>query len=73
MPASTRTTTRRSVALYTTIPTSDFVLDRFGPIVVADGFTRHGFEFTPAIERIPADLAATGQRPDARFAWADTP
>ncbi|WP_410606499.1 FAD-dependent oxidoreductase [Amycolatopsis sp. lyj-109] len=58
---------------YTTTPTSDFVLDRHGPIVVAAGFSGHGFKFTPVIGRILADLATTGQRPDTRFAWAGTP
>jgi glycine/D-amino acid oxidase-like deaminating enzyme len=60
------------VGTYTTILTSDFVLDRLCPIVAA-GLSGHGFEFTPAIGRILAHLATTGQRRDARFAWADTP
>ncbi|MFG1877894.1 FAD-dependent oxidoreductase [Sphaerisporangium sp. NPDC049003] len=53
---------------YTTTPTSDFVLDRVGPVVVAAGFSGHGFKFVPAVGRILADLALTGERPDARFA-----
>lgn len=52
---------------YTTTPTSDFVLDRVGPIVVAAGFSGHGFKFVPAVGRVLADLALTGERPDARF------
>jgi sarcosine oxidase len=53
---------------YTTTESSDFVLDRVGPVVVAAGFSGHGFKFTPAIGRVLADLALTGDRPDARFA-----
>jgi sarcosine oxidase len=53
---------------YTTTVDSDFVLDRHGPIVVAAGFSGHGFKFTPAIGRVLADLAVTGARPDPRFA-----
>nr|WP_083977650.1 FAD-dependent oxidoreductase [Herbidospora sakaeratensis] len=55
---------------YTTTPTSDFVLDRIGPVVVAAGFSGHGFKFVPAVGRVLADLALTGARPDARFALA---
>lgn len=58
---------------YTTTPTSDFVLDRHGPIVVAAGFSGHGFKFTPVIGRILAGLATSGHRPDARFALPGTP
>jgi sarcosine oxidase len=42
---------------YTTTPDSNFVLDRFGPIVIGAGFSGHGFKFTPAIGRMLADLA----------------
>jgi sarcosine oxidase len=53
---------------YTTTVTSDFVLDRAGPLVVAAGFSGHGFKFLPAIGRVLADLVLTGDRPDERFA-----
>jgi sarcosine oxidase len=43
--------------LYTTTPTEDFVVDRAGPLVVAAGFSGHGFKFTPLIGRLLADLA----------------
>jgi sarcosine oxidase len=55
---------------YTTTPDSHFVLDRHGPVVVATGFSGHGFKFAPAIGRVLADLALDGTRPDARFAFA---
>lgn len=53
---------------YTTTPDSHFVLDRHGPVVIAAGFSGHGFKFTPAIGRILAGLAVDGTRPDPRFA-----
>jgi sarcosine oxidase len=43
---------------YTTTPTSDFVVDRLGPLVVLAGFSGHGFKFTPAIGELAADLLA---------------
>jgi sarcosine oxidase len=42
---------------YTSTESTDFILDRVGPIVVGAGFSGHGFKFTPAIGRILADLA----------------
>jgi sarcosine oxidase len=53
---------------YTTSPDSVFVLDRQGPVVVAAGFSGHGFKFVPAIGRVLADLAVDGVRPDPIFA-----
>ena len=50
-PASAET------CLYTTTPTEDFVVDRVGPLVVAAGFSGHGFKFVPLIGRLLADLA----------------
>lgn len=55
---------------YTSTDTTDFVLDRVGPITVGAGFSGHGFKFTPAVGRILADLATSGTRPAARFALA---
>lgn len=42
---------------YTSTDSGDFILDRFGPVVVGAGFSGHGFKFTPAIGRILAGLA----------------
>jgi sarcosine oxidase len=52
---------------YTTTPDSNFVLDRHGPLVVATGFSGHGFKFTPAIGAVLADLAIDGTKPDSTF------
>ncbi|GEK21092.1 FAD-dependent oxidoreductase [Cellulomonas xylanilytica] len=43
---------------YTTTPDHDFVLDRRGSVVVAAGFSGHGFKFAPAVGRVLADLAS---------------
>ena len=42
---------------YTSTPTGEFVLDRVGAVVVAAGFSGHGFESAPAVGRVLADLA----------------
>lgn len=56
--------------LYTLTDNADFVIDRVGPVVVAAGFSGHGFKFTPEVGRILADLAlGTGAAP-ARFGSA---
>ena len=52
---------------YTSTESEDFVLDRFGPVVVGAGFSGHGFKFTPAIGRILSDLA-DGRPAPPRFA-----
>ncbi|MBB2942695.1 sarcosine oxidase [Actinoplanes lutulentus] len=54
---------------YTTTPTSDFIVDRTGPLVVAAGFSGHGFKFTPAIGELVADLAGGASGPH-RFSFA---
>jgi sarcosine oxidase len=59
-PASAET------CLYTTTPTEDFVVDRAGPLVVAAGFSGHGFKFVPLIGRLLADLAL-GRPGEQRF------
>lgn len=41
---------------YATTDDSNFVIDRRGPVVVAAGFSGHGFKFVPAVGRLLADL-----------------
>jgi sarcosine oxidase len=52
---------------YTSTDSTDFVLDRVGPLVVGAGFSGHGFKFVPAVGRILADLVAGTARPPGRF------
>lgn len=42
--------------LYTSTPDSNFVVDRIGAVVVAAGFSGHGFKFAPAIGELIAGL-----------------
>ena len=54
----------RGVAcMYTTTPDEDFVITvhpEHENVVVAAGFSGHGFKFTPVVGEILADLATTG-------------
>ena len=55
------------ICLYTDTPDRDFLIDRLGtddpPVVVATGFSGHGFKFGPVVGRVAADLL-TGERPE---------
>lgn len=42
---------------YTSTESGNFILDRFGPVVVGAGFSGHGYKFAPAVGRILAELA----------------
>lgn len=53
--------------LYELTDTSDFVIDRVGSIIVAAGFSGHGFKFTPEIGRLVAELVLDNVRPPDRF------
>jgi len=52
---------------YTSTVDENFILDRVGPLVIAAGFSGHGFKFTPAIGRVLADLATTTVRAPTIF------
>jgi sarcosine oxidase len=65
-PAPVRSTT----CLYANTPTSDFVLDREGPLVVGAGFSGHGFKFVPEIGRLLAGMAAGEAPPSTARAGA---
>lgn len=54
-----------STCLYTNTPDHDFILDRhpaWPQVVIAAGFSGHGFKFSPVIGELAADLA-TGAQP----------
>ncbi|GAA1315449.1 FAD-dependent oxidoreductase [Leucobacter albus] len=55
---------------YTSTASGRFVLERFGPITVAAGFSGHGYKFAPAIGRILADSATGSAPPPAAFRLA---
>jgi sarcosine oxidase len=55
-----------STCLFTNSPDQHFIVDRISdapPVVVAAGFSGHGFKFAPVIGEILADLATTGRSP----------
>ena len=64
-----------SVCLYTLSPDRHFMIDQLsgpGRVVIAAGFSGHGFKFMPLLGRMAADLATTGASPHwrPRFALA---
>jgi len=59
LPGVTPKPVTEATCLYTTTPTEEFLIGRYGPIVVAAGFSGHGFKFTPLIGSRLADLALT--------------
>jgi sarcosine oxidase len=59
-----------TTCLYTTTPSHDPVLDRRGPVVVATGFSGHGFKFAPELGRHLAALARGSEDPRPPFTTA---
>ncbi len=55
---------------YTSTPTGEFVLDRIGPVMVAAGFSGHGFKSATAIGRVLADLTVGAPAGAEAFALA---
>ena len=56
--------------LYTRTASEDFVLDRFGPVVLASPCSGHGAKFTPLIGALVADLALGADQSEFRFTVA---
>ncbi|MFP3464968.1 FAD-dependent oxidoreductase [Leifsonia sp. SIMBA_070] len=56
--------------LYDSTEQEDFVLDRVGPVVIATGFSGHGFKFGPALGDILARLALHDEPAPPRFRLA---
>jgi monomeric sarcosine oxidase len=56
--------------LYTSTPSQDFILDRYGPFVVCSPCSGHGAKFAPLTGEIVADLACGGTSPEHRFTLA---
>ncbi len=61
-----------AVCMYTATPSWDFLLDRLPDdprVVVAGGFSGHGFKFAPAIGRLVAELTVTDVGPRHDFSF----
>ncbi len=64
--------TQTKVCMYTVTPSWDFLVDRSPTdprIVVAGGFSGHGFKFAPAIGRLVADLVDSDAPPQNDFSF----
>nr|MCU0705411.1 FAD-dependent oxidoreductase [Fimbriiglobus sp.] len=64
LPAAHRPPTEAVVCMYTLTPDRHFVIDvhpEFPQVVVACGFSGHGFKFAPTVAEILADLSLTGR------------
>jgi len=59
--------------LYDSTEQEDFVLDRVGKVVIATGFSGHGFKFGPALGDVLARLALHGEPAAPRFRVAVAP
>ncbi|GAY11196.1 sarcosine oxidase [Pseudonocardia sp. N23] len=56
---------------FVSTPDAEFLVERTGPLVVAAGFSGHGFKFATALGRIVSDLAGDSD-PESRLAPAST-
>lgn len=73
VPAAAGPFVASSVCLYTCTPSCDFVIDEAPGeprVLVAGGFSGHGFKFAPAIGALVAEAVLDGRRPPALAAFA---
>lgn len=66
LPGPGRSPVDSRVCLYTDTPDGDFLIDRLEgepPVILATGFSGHGFKFAPAVGRVAADLAEGRRAP----------
>jgi sarcosine oxidase len=73
LPDADRPPAASEVCLYTNTPDGHFVIDRHPyreDVVVAGGFSGHGFKFAPLVGEIVADLLAGGRTPHAIEAFS---
>jgi sarcosine oxidase len=67
LPGLDPTVVAATTCLYASTPSEDFVIDRVGNVVVAAGFSGHGFKFAPEIGRLLASMATGAPGPGAPF------
>jgi sarcosine oxidase len=64
LPGAVGPTVRTCVCMYTNSPDSHFIIDRHPThdnVIVACGFSGHGFKFAPVIGEVLADLTVAGR------------
>ena len=64
LPAVPREIAAHAVCMYTMTPDAHFIIDRHPlhpRVVLAGGFSGHGFKFAPAVGEVLADLAVRGE------------
>ena len=64
LPAAVGPVTDLKICLYTNTPDTHFIIDRYpgqDRVIIATGFSGHGFKFQPAVGEILADLVMSGQ------------
>jgi sarcosine oxidase len=54
--------------MYTTTADDDFIMDRWGPLIIASPCSGHGAKFAPLIGEMVTDLALGRRDPNPRFA-----
>ena len=69
LPGAEAATAVSTTCLYTQTPDHNFVIDRQGPIVVAAGFSGHGFKFGPALGELITRLVLDNATTPALFAF----
>jgi len=63
LPGVATAAERSSVCMYTMTPDENFLIDRhphFDDVIVAAGFSGHGFKLAPVVGEVVADLALSG-------------
>ena len=73
LPAAVGPWAHHTVCMYTSTPSWDFLIDRLPDdprVVIAGGFSGHGFKFAPAVGRLVAELVLGEGGPRADFSFA---
>jgi sarcosine oxidase len=63
MPSVAPKVSRTQRHPWTMTPDVDFIVDRWGQLVVAGGCSGHAFKFGPALGRLVADIVEGGEAP----------
>lgn len=58
-----------TTCLYTSTPSTDFLIDRVGDVVVASACSGHGAKLAPTVGRVVADLVDGTPQQTRRFTW----